>query len=68
VKKALESAGVKTGAAELSMRPTTTVRVEGDAARKLLGLVETLEDLDDVIKGPREFRRTRRGPPARLAG
>jgi len=32
------------------MRPTTTVRVEGDAARKLLGLVETLEDLDDVIK------------------
>jgi YebC/PmpR family DNA-binding regulatory protein len=50
VKKALESAGVKTGAAELSMRPTTTVRVEGDAARKLLGLVEALEDLDDVIK------------------
>jgi transcriptional/translational regulatory protein YebC/TACO1 len=50
VKKALESAGIKTGAAELSMRPTTTVRVEGDAARKLLGLVETLEDLDDVIK------------------
>src|SRR6266480_1953365 len=50
VKKALEAAVVKTGAAELSMRPTTTVRVEGDAARKLLGLVETLEDLDDVIK------------------
>ena len=50
VKKSLESAGIKTGAAELSMRPTTTVRVEGDAARKLLGLVETLEDLDDVIK------------------
>src|SRR5438876_650441 len=50
VKKALEAAGIKTGAAELSMRPTTTVRVEGDAARKLLGLVETLEDLDDVIK------------------
>src|SRR3989442_5279532 len=50
VKKALESAGVKTASAELSMRPTTTVRVEGDAARKLLGLVEALEDLDDVIK------------------
>src|SRR5437667_183079 len=50
VRKALESAGVKTGAAELSMRPTTTVRVEGEAARKLLGLVEALEDLDDVIK------------------
>src|SRR2546426_1026661 len=50
VKKALESAGVKTASAELSMRPTTTVRVEGDAARKVLGLVEALEDLDDVIK------------------
>mgnify|MGYP003300278882 CR=1 FL=1 len=44
------ASGIKTSAAELSMRPTTTVRVEGDAARKLLGLVETLEDLDDVIK------------------
>jgi YebC/PmpR family DNA-binding regulatory protein len=50
VKKALESGGIKAASAELSMRPTTIVRVEGDAARKLLGLVETLEDLDDVIK------------------
>ena len=30
------------------MRPTTTVRVEGDQARKVINLVETLEDLDDV--------------------
>src|SRR2546427_646089 len=50
VKKALETAGIKVASAELSMRPTTTVRVEGDQAKKLLGLVETLEDLDDVIK------------------
>jgi YebC/PmpR family DNA-binding regulatory protein len=50
VKKTLETAGIKAASAELSMRPTTSVRVEGDAARKLLGLVETLEDLDDVIK------------------
>jgi YebC/PmpR family DNA-binding regulatory protein len=50
VKRALETAGVKAAAAELSMRPTTTVRVEGEQARKVLGLVEALEDLDDVIK------------------
>jgi len=50
VKKALDTAGIKVASAELSMRPTTTVRVEGDQAKKLLSLVETLEDLDDVIK------------------
>jgi len=50
VKKALETAGIKVASAELSMRPTTTVRVEGDQAKKLLGLVDALEELDDVIK------------------
>jgi transcriptional/translational regulatory protein YebC/TACO1 len=30
------------------MRPTTTVRGEGDQARKVLSFVEALEDLDDV--------------------
>lgn len=48
VKRALEAAGIKTSSADLSMRPTSTVRVEGDAAKKVLGLVEALEDLDDV--------------------
>lgn len=48
VKKALETAHVKVASAELSMRPTTTVRLEGDQARKVIALVETLEDLDDV--------------------
>src|SRR5712691_3948883 len=48
VKRALEAAGVKTASAELSMRPTTTVRVEGDQARKVIALVEALEELDDV--------------------
>jgi len=50
VKRALEAAGVKTASAELSMRPTTTVRVEGDQARKVIALVEALEELDDVQK------------------
>jgi YebC/PmpR family DNA-binding regulatory protein len=50
VKRSIESAGVKTASAELSMRPSSTVRVEGDAAQKVLRLVESLEELDDVQK------------------
>lgn len=50
VKKALETAGIKPASAELSMRPTTTVRLDGELARKVINLVESLEDLDDVQK------------------
>jgi len=50
VKSALEKAGITVASAEISMRPTTTVRVEGDQARRVLRLVEDLEDLDDVQK------------------
>jgi len=50
VKTALEKDGLTAASAEISMRPTTTVRVEGDQARKVLRLVEELEDLDDVQK------------------
>jgi transcriptional/translational regulatory protein YebC/TACO1 len=32
------------------MRPTTSVRVDGDHAQKVIRLVEGLEDLDDVQK------------------
>src|SRR5882672_3422907 len=50
VKSALEKAGIAVASAEISMRPTTTVRVEGDQARRVLRLVEELEELDDVQK------------------
>ncbi|TME75535.1 MAG: YebC/PmpR family DNA-binding transcriptional regulator [Chloroflexi bacterium] len=50
VKAALEKAGIAVASAEISMRPTTTVRVEGDQARRVLRLVEELEELDDVQK------------------
>src|ERR687887_2308369 len=50
VKRSLEAAGIKPASAELSMRSTTTVRVEGEQARKVISLVEALEDLDDVQK------------------
>ena len=50
VKASLEKAGVKIASAELSMRPSTTVRVEGEQAQKVIRLVEALEELDDVLK------------------
>ena len=50
VRKALESAGFKIESAELTRIPTTTVAVAGDEARRVLALVEALEDHDDVQK------------------
>lgn len=50
VKSTLEAAGIRIGSAELSMRATSTVRVEGETAQKLLRLIEGLEELDDVQK------------------
>jgi YebC/PmpR family DNA-binding regulatory protein len=49
VRDGLEAAGVKAGSAELTMLPTTTValRLEGDA-RRVLKVIDALEDLDDV--------------------
>lgn len=48
VKTVLDSSGFKSEFAEVSMRPTNTVRLDGDSAQKVIRLVEALEDLDDV--------------------
>ena len=49
VKKALEDRGLKLVSAETGHMPQTTVRVEDkEAARKMLRLIEALEDHDDV--------------------
>ncbi len=48
VQQALETAGLKPQVAEISWIPGNTVAVEGEAAEKLLRLMERLEDLDDV--------------------
>jgi len=48
VKKALESNKIKTKSAEITMIPSTTIKLEGDAAKQVLGLVEALEEYDDV--------------------
>ena len=48
VKKHLEENNIQIDFAELSMKPKTTIDMEGEAAKKLIALIEALEDLDDV--------------------
>ena len=47
-REAVEATGAPIGSAELVMRATTTVEVDGQQAKVLLGLIDALEDLDDV--------------------
>jgi YebC/PmpR family DNA-binding regulatory protein len=48
VQHAFESAGLNPQVAEISWIPENTIAVEGEAAEKLLALIERLEELDDV--------------------
>ena len=48
VKNALEAAGLKPDAAEITMRAENTVDVTGEDAAKMQKLLDVLEDLDDV--------------------
>ncbi len=48
VRQALTGAGFEPEVAEVTMKPDTTVRVEGQQAEKVLRLLEALEDHDDV--------------------
>ncbi|MEX2102618.1 MAG: YebC/PmpR family DNA-binding transcriptional regulator [Gaiellaceae bacterium] len=49
VRQALEQSGVQIESAEITMLPKTTVRIEDEAAaRKLIRLMEALEEYDDV--------------------
>lgn len=49
VKEALENAGFQFERAEITMNPTTTVKIEDkETAKKVLRLIEALEDHDDV--------------------
>jgi len=48
VKKALEAAGFTAAEAQISMEPTTQVKISGDEAERMLQLADSLEDLDDV--------------------
>ena len=48
VKEALKARSVPISASEIALTPKNTVRAEGPAARKVLNLIETLEEHDDV--------------------
>jgi YebC/PmpR family DNA-binding regulatory protein len=48
VREALAAAGFSTAEGEVTMIASTTVPVDADGAEKLLGLIDALEELDDV--------------------
>jgi YebC/PmpR family DNA-binding regulatory protein len=48
VREALQSSGVEIQSADVTMEPKSTVEVRGNDAKALLGLIEDLEDDDDV--------------------
>ena len=48
VKEALEKANIEIESAELTMIPSSTIKLDGADAKQVLGLVELLEDHDDV--------------------
>ncbi len=50
VREALSNAGYELSVAQLSMIPNNTVECTGDEARKIVNLVDVLEDNDDVQK------------------
>jgi YebC/PmpR family DNA-binding regulatory protein len=55
VKRALEAAGIPLTAADITMVPKTTVRLEGKPAQQVLRLIEALEDHDDVQQSYANF-------------
>ena len=48
VKAALDGRGFRPAQAEITLEPSTTVPLAGDAAEAMLKLAEALEDLDDI--------------------
>lgn len=50
VKKALVAAGVKPESSEITMVPSTTITVEGEAAQQNMALMEELDAHDDIQK------------------
>lgn len=48
VKQALKDAGIEPQVAELTMVPSSTIKVMGEHAKQVLALVESIEEHDDV--------------------
>ena len=50
VQERLKARGLAVQSAEVAMTPKSTVKVEGGDAKRLLALIEELEEMDDVAK------------------
>ena len=50
IQERLKARGLAVQSAEIAMTPKSTVKVEGTDAKRLLGLIEELEEMDDVAK------------------
>jgi len=48
VRQALEAAGIQTDTAEISMVPKSTIELDPKDALKVMGIIESIEDLDDI--------------------
>jgi transcriptional/translational regulatory protein YebC/TACO1 len=48
VRTALQAANIDYEAADVEFVPSMHVQVDADTARKVIGLIDALEDLDDV--------------------
>jgi YebC/PmpR family DNA-binding regulatory protein len=48
VRDSLKQAGIEPESAELTMMPKNTIQLDRDGAKKVLRLIDALEDLDDV--------------------
>lgn len=48
VKAAIDAKGIKCQDAEVTMIPSSTIKLAGSEAKQLLGLIEGLEEHDDV--------------------
>lgn len=48
VKKAIDDAGIKTEDAEITLLPKSTVKLAGDDAKKVLDLVDAIEEHEDI--------------------
>src|SRR3989441_1138790 len=51
IQERLKARGLAVQSAEIAMTPKSTVKVEGTDAKRLLGLIEELEEMDDVAEG-----------------
>ena len=68
VRDALRGDGTELFSAELTMLPQSTIPVDGSEARKVLQVIEMLDDLEDVQSVCRTSTSPKRSRPRRSSG